>query len=204
VDVAHLTGGGAPLLGEPPPIELGNTTYAVRGRLKEGLETVGHLAAWLRDMRPRLGVTLTDDDLRGVTADDLALARELRDTIRALDAASSEGRLPHPDVVTTLNRHAGRTPRWRELRTEPQPHATGCTAGRPVEAALAALAEEAVDLFAGRLRQDVRGCRGPGCVLFFVRDSPRREFCSAGCANRARAARHYARSRRAGAGPPTA
>ena len=195
MDVAHLTGGGAPLLGEPPPIELGNTTFAVRGRLKDGLETTGHLAVWLRDMGPRLAVTLTDDDLRGVTEADLRLARELRDTVRALDAAAVARRAPDPDTVAILNRHAGRTPRWRELRTDPEPRTTECAAGRPVAAVLSALAEDAVDLFAGRLRDNVRACPGPGCVLYFIRDSTRREFCSTGCANRARAARHYARSR---------
>jgi predicted RNA-binding Zn ribbon-like protein len=196
VDVAHLTAGGAPLLGEPAPIELGNTTFAVRGRIRDGLETAEHLAAWLRDMRPRLAVPLSDDDLRAVTDDDLLVARELRETVRSLDAAVVAGRPPDPDTVATLNRHAGRTPSWRELRTEPEPHTTRCTSGRPVAAVLSALAEEAADLFASRLAGDVRACPAAGCVLYFVRDSPRREFCSAGCANRTRAARHYARSRR--------
>ncbi|GIF16386.1 hypothetical protein Ate01nite_64180 [Actinoplanes teichomyceticus] len=198
--MASLPGGGAPLLGEPAPIELGNTVYAVRGRLKDGLQTVEHLAAWLRDMRPRLGVTLTDDDVRSVTDHELRLARELRDAIRALGATAVAGRPPDPEAVATLNRHAGRTPRWRELRTLPEPHVTQCSAGRPVAAALSALAEEAVDFFGGRPRDDVRACPGPGCVLYFVREGSRREFCSAGCSNRARAARHYARSK--GTGDP--
>jgi predicted RNA-binding Zn ribbon-like protein len=204
--VGTSTGGGAPLLGEPLPIELGNTTYAVRGRRKDGLQTTEHLAGWLREVRPRLPITLTEDDLRDVTEEDLRLARELRDIIRALDGAAAEGRSPDPDTVTALNRHASRTPRWRELRTDPEPHTTHRTAGRPLAAALAALAEEAVDLFAGRLRHDVRACPGPGCVLYFVGDNSRREFCSGGCANRARAARHYAKSRQRGTDavePPT-
>jgi predicted RNA-binding Zn ribbon-like protein len=194
VEVAHIAG-GAPLLGEPPPIELGNTTYAVRGHPKDGLRTVGNLAAWLRDMRPRLAVPLTDADLRGVTDGDLRQARELRDVIRALAAAVVNGREPAPDTVATLNRHAGRAPRWRELRTTPEPHTTLCTASRPIAATLAALAEDAVALFAGPARHDVCACHGPGCVLYFLRDTPRREWCSAGCGNRARAARHYAKVR---------
>src|SRR2546429_545268 len=36
-----------------------------------------------------------------------------------------------------------------------------------------------------------------GCVLYFVKDHPRREWCSAACGNRARAARHYSRHRAA-------
>lgn len=197
MDVAQLTGGGAPLLGEPPPLELANTAYAVRGRLQDGLMTVEHLTAWLRDLRPRLAVPVTDADLQDVGEGDLHLARELRDVIRALAAAAVADHDPDPDTVTTLNRHAALAPRWRELRTAPEPHTTVRSTGRPVAAALAALAEEAVVLFAGPARHEVHACHGPGCVLYFLRDTPRREWCSAGCGNRARAARHYAKKKTA-------
>lgn len=192
----HLTGGGAPLLGEPPPIELANTVYAARGRRKEGLQTVEHLAAWLRDMRQRLAVELDDADIHGVTDRDLRLTRELRDAIRTLCAAAVEGHDLDPDAVATLNRHASQTPRWHELRTVPEPHAVVCSKGRPVSAAFAALAEDAVDLFAGPSCCQLRICHAPGCVLYFVRDIPRREWCSPGCGNRVRAARHYAKVRK--------
>ncbi|HEX7746976.1 MAG TPA: CGNR zinc finger domain-containing protein [Micromonosporaceae bacterium] len=195
MDVAQLTSGGAPMLGEPPPIELGNATFAVRGRLRDGLQTVEHLAAWLRDMRPRLAVSLTDDDLQDVTEDDLNVARELRDIIRALAEAAVNGREPAADVVDTLNRHARKTPRWRELSIDPEPHVVVRGAGRPVAAALAALAEDAVNLFGAPSGSELRACQGPGCVLYFLPGIPRREWCSAGCGNRARAARHYAKVR---------
>ncbi|MEU8247925.1 CGNR zinc finger domain-containing protein [Nonomuraea sp. NPDC048916] len=196
MDVANLAGGGGPILGQPLPIELGNTVYAVRGRPREGLQSAEQLAAWLRDVRARLAVTLTDDDLRGVTDDDLIGARELRDAIRLLADAAVTGQSADPDAVTTLNRHTRQTPRWYELRVDPEPHVTVGTSGRPVAAALAAIAEDAVHLFAGPLRHEVRACHGPGCVLHFVRDAPRREWCSPGCGNRARAARHYAKVRK--------
>jgi hypothetical protein len=41
----------------------------------------------------------------------------------------------------------------------------------------------------------LRACQAPGCVLYFVKDHPRREWCSTACGNRARAARHYRRHR---------
>lgn len=196
MEVADLTGGGAPALGEPLAIELGNATYAVRGRRRDGLQTVEHLAAWLRDMRPRLAVALTDDDLRGVTEGDLSLARELRDTIRALADAAVNGREPASDAVDTLNAHARQSPQWPELRISPKPQVVVASAGRPIATALCMLAQDAVGLFGGPLGYDVRACQGPGCVLYFVHGVPRREWCSAGCGNRARAARHYARVRR--------
>ena len=41
----------------------------------------------------------------------------------------------------------------------------------------------------------LRACHAPGCVLYFLKDHPRREWCSTACGNRARAARHYRRHR---------
>jgi predicted RNA-binding Zn ribbon-like protein len=197
MDLADLTGGGAPLLGEPLPIELGNTAYAVRGRPQDGLRTLEHLAAWLRDTRPRLALPLTDPDLEGVTDRDLARARDLRDAIRSLAAATVDNHDTDPDAVAALNRNARDTPRWRELRTSPEPHAAVCTDGRPVAAVLTAVAEDAIDLFTGPLRHELRACHGPGCRLYFIRDNARRAWCSAGCGNRARAARHYAKTQAA-------
>lgn len=184
------------MLGEPPAIELGNCTFAVRGRPRDGLRTVAELVAWLRDIRPRLPVALTDDDLRDATGDDLDVARELRDTIRALADAAVHGREPAPDAVATLNRHARRTPQWRELHVDPEPRVAIRAEGRPVALALAVLADDAVSLFGGPAGRELHACRGPGCVLYFVHGVPRREYCSAGCGNRARAARHYAKVRK--------
>ncbi|WP_225993278.1 CGNR zinc finger domain-containing protein [Actinomadura rudentiformis] len=48
-------------------------------------------------------------------------------------------------------------------------------------------------------RLQLRACLAPGCVLYFLKNHPRREWCTAACGNRARGARHYRRHRR----PPT-
>jgi predicted RNA-binding Zn ribbon-like protein len=58
---------------------------------------------------------------------------------------------------------------------------------------LGTIATQAVELFGQGDDLDLRACLGPGCVLYFIKDHPRREWCSTGCGNRARAARHYAR-----------
>ncbi|UWZ59536.1 CGNR zinc finger domain-containing protein [Dactylosporangium aurantiacum] len=113
-------------------------------------------------------------------------------------------------AVGVLNRACARAPSWSELRWPPaydpaadDPAGDEPTSGRPVRvtrsahdpalAAVAAIAEEAVALFAGPDRRLLRACRAPGCVLYFVRNHPRREWCSDGCGNRARVARHYQR-----------
>ena len=50
-------------------------------------------------------------------------------------------------------------------------------------------------LFGGPDRLLIRSCPAPGCVLYFLREHPRREWCSTTCGNRVRAARHYDRSK---------
>ena len=64
---------------------------------------------------------------------------------------------------------------------------------------LAAFAADAIDLLTGPLRDEIRACGAPGCVLLYVRDHPRRQWCSNACGNRARQARHYRRTHAAAA-----
>ncbi|MGY0235411.1 CGNR zinc finger domain-containing protein [Longispora urticae] len=185
--------GGAPRLGEPLPIEFANATYAVRGQIRDGLGTAEHLAEWLASVRDRLATPLPEHPT--VSPADLAAARSLRDTVRALADAAAHDRAPAPDAVAELNRRAAAVPRWRELRWDDGPAVEARSAADPVGTALAELADAAVTLFAGPDRTEVHSCPGPGCVLYFVRDHPRREWCSAACGNRARAARYYERHR---------
>jgi predicted RNA-binding Zn ribbon-like protein len=63
------------------------------------------------------------------------------------------------------------------------------------DTALGAFAIDAIDLLSGPHRGDLRACGAPGCFLLFLKDHPRREWCCAACGNRARQARHYARTR---------
>ncbi|GJF03440.1 CGNR zinc finger domain-containing protein [Pseudonocardia sp. D17] len=191
--------GGAPLLGEPLSIELANTSYAVRGHLREGLENPQQLARWLHDVRllPVVDATVVDAaavDATAVDAADLAATRALRDAIRRLAAATVDARPLPAEAVDLVNRHAAAPARWRELRADPEPGTVARSAGGAVATALSEIAADAVDFLGGPRRHDLRACQGPGCVLFFVR-SGRREWCSHGCGNRARAARHYARNR---------
>lgn len=102
-------------------------------------------------------------------------------------------------AVIVVNRACARAPSWSELHwpdpddKDAGPERAVRTAHAPALAAVAAIAEEAVALFAGPDRALLRACRAPGCVLYFIRNHPRREWCSDGCGNRARVARHYQR-----------
>ena len=179
----------APLLGEPLPVELMNTVWADRDGVYDALETVGAANEWLRAK-----------DLPTVDGLGLIELTMLRDAVRRLASVTTGDERPSAaSAVTTrkaalaiLNEATARSPIWSTLEWpaagEPrkQVSSTGV-------ASVALLAEQAVDLFAGPPKDELRACLAPGCVLYFVRQHPRREWCSAGCGNRARVARHYQR-----------
>ncbi|MGH9157400.1 MAG: CGNR zinc finger domain-containing protein [Acidimicrobiales bacterium] len=191
--VDELVGGGAPIIGEPLPIELANTRYAVRGQPRDGLLTPEHLATWLRDCRGKPRTILGDADLLGVTGSDLGVARQLRDAVHEILAAVVSGNEPPQRAVAALNRVARSVPRWPQLRWGEPPQSDSDARSRPVAAALAEIAGAAIDLVTGPHRSLIRACRAPGCVLFFIQSHPRRTWCSEGCGNRARVARYQAR-----------
>jgi len=64
-----------------------------------------------------------------------------------------------------------------------------------VATGLAQVAEQAVGLLGEAEATRLRACYAPGCVLYFMKTHPRREWCSVACGNRVRAARHYQRAR---------
>ena len=183
------------MLGEPLPVELANTTYAVRGQLRDGLETVEQLVGWLRDVRERLGTPLRDADLAQAGPLDLAAARDLRQAVRLIAQAVVIGDQPPSAAIDTVNRVIRTAPPWRELRWAAGPSTVTVSDHPLVATALAEIAMAAVDLFTGPDLAALRICHGPGCVLYFVKHHPRREWCSGGCGNRARAARYYERTK---------
>jgi predicted RNA-binding Zn ribbon-like protein len=185
-----------PILGEPLPLELANTTYAVRGRARDGLASTDGLGSWLAQIRARLDIQLGYAHMLSVDAADLARARELRDCIHLLATASLNGDQPSIRAVHQLNRHARHAPQWKELRWADQPYTEICSGSSPVSTAICEIAQAAVELFSGPQRARIHRCGAPGCVLYFLADHPRREWCSVACGNRVRAARHYELRRR--------
>ena len=186
--------GGAPVFGDAPALDLANTHHAVRGRPREGLGSAADLAAWARVVAPRLPV-VDAAALADLRVDDRDVARfvDLRAAVRAVAEDLTGGCPPTAAAVAVINVAAGRAPaslvlivadggvitrRWR-------------SAAPPVEQILAGLAGDAIDLFAGERADRLRACQAPGCPLFFLKDHPRREWCSPSCGNRVRAARAY-------------
>ena len=130
---------------------------------------------------------------------EIGATRRLRAAIRDLLDAQIEDRAPSADAVADVNAFAAAVPTSRQLVITPD----GVEAtvrwhteqgGNPV---LAAIAVEAIELLADpEERAKLRRCANPACSMLFLARTRRRVWCTdAICGNRARAARHYQRSR---------
>jgi predicted RNA-binding Zn ribbon-like protein len=169
------------------------------------------LAVGLLGTRRRCGDALAGDDLPddpeavawvhehvGVeTAVDRAELVRLRELMRELFSAIVDGDPPPPGSIAVLDDLAAQAPVNLVAH-----EATGGTVvvertspGAPATVLRADLARSALALLAAPARERLRLCRAPSCSLFFLTDLRRRRWCSAGCGNRARVGRHYARHR---------
>ncbi|WP_053847037.1 ABATE domain-containing protein [Streptomyces sp. NRRL B-24085] len=194
---------GAVLLGEVLPIELMNTVTVDRGRTRDALADDAGASAWLRAIGDRLttwtGLQADQFDEAAVRPVAGAL-RALRDALRRLAAEVTEDPRPPataPDLarseaITTLNALAEVWPQfvWAEGG---RPAVAYRGSGTSARLAVQLIAYQAVELFAGPDRDRLRPCLAPNCLLFFVKNNPRREWCSPACGNRVRVARHYRR-----------
>lgn len=180
---------------EPVPVRLMNTIWADRLGVHDALTTTGNLRAWLTAIQP-------NRDERDPDLGDLERFRALRDALRRLAAllagdtraAAASATTDIDQAVADVNDAAAQAPTWPQLayrdgnfRQVTAGHAT------PARRALSSIACQSIDLFTGDDRVKLRACYAPGCVLYFIKDHPRREWCSTACGNRARAARHYQR-----------
>lgn len=182
-----------PIRDEPLPIELHNTLYAVRGEPLDGLADPPGLRAWLSALGDGLPVAVESVDgrrfeelhsLRASVCEALHAAVERR--------AMSEPTLAHLNELSARSlRSRYMTQRGAARASEFRHHALTAT-----DMLLGVIAVSTIELVSGPHAADLRVCGAPGCVLMFVKDHPRREWCSAACGNRARQARHYARSHR--------
>ena len=185
-----------PALGEPLAIELANTLFN-GGRPLDALTTPAALTRWLEANAERIDPPLP----RRMGAGDLERARALRAMIRALLAAAVDGEAPPAAAVRQLNEVAALAPFTAHLHwpagEPPKAHLSLSGAGR-LDALLALLAQSAIDVLGGSGAGRLRRCEAPGCINYYLKDHPRRAWCSPKCGNRVRVARHYQRRRRTG------
>jgi predicted RNA-binding Zn ribbon-like protein len=181
---------------ETPPVRLMSTIWADADGAHDDLRTTADVDEWL----DAVGV---DRACAHATEGELTITRALRDAVRRLAAhVTRDGR---PGAASAVTDVAAAVSQVNSIAAElPAPRLALCD-GRlergvhggpsPVTTGLAQVAEQAVGLLGGEEAALLRACYAPGCVLYFVKTHPRREWCSVACGNRVRAARHYQRAR---------
>ncbi|GAA1025818.1 MULTISPECIES: CGNR zinc finger domain-containing protein [Amycolatopsis] len=178
---------------EVVPVRLMATVWADTSGLHDDLRTREDLDAWLDDAGIERGP-------RQSSAAELALAQRLRDAVRRLAAqvTADDRQTPTVNLDTALGdlndlvTHLP-VPQLTFVAGKLQESASRGTS--PVVTGLARVARESIALLGGPEAAKLRACYAPGCVLYFMKTHPRREWCSVACGNRARAARHYEKVR---------
>ncbi|MGV9801556.1 CGNR zinc finger domain-containing protein [Mycobacterium sp. NPDC003449] len=193
---------------QPLPIALANTiTVERRGEIKDLLGEPVDRNRWLRDTTARM--QLSPDRARTDAFDAAAVARlvSLRDAVRTLAASHTQdprtfGRSPVRDVrsaTSIINSDSALTAVWPELRWNGSiaRHRDVWSGGTYIDAVITVLARHTIELAESPEWEQLYPCVAPNCAHFFVKNNTRRQWCSAGCGNRARVARHTQRARHA-------
>jgi predicted RNA-binding Zn ribbon-like protein len=186
---------------EPAPVRLMNTIWADTAGAHDDLTTPAALHDWLVAVDPRYAA----DAVELPRPDELAEARMLRDAVRRLAAFATDDVRPAAqspvesvdDAVAVVNRAAAHLPNAELVIQNGRLHRDRPAPASPARVALAQLAHDSIEMLTGPGASKLRACLAPGCVRYFARSRPRREWCSEACGNRARAARHYRRIRAA-------
>lgn len=176
-----------------------NTVWADTSGVHDDLTAGADLVEWLIAVRDPAPLPTRAGD------DELEQARNLRDALRRIAAHATHDERPAASsaiadldaALDVLNHLADALPRRRLAIDDESLLVAEQVGPSPVAAELSRVAAAAVDLFGGEHGAQLRACHASGCVLYFLRSHPRREWCSVACGNRARAARHYQRTRAA-------
>lgn len=175
-------------LGEPLAIDLANTVMVIRD--EEAVDLLAgpqELRRWLEAEATRLGEC-------AFAVDHLDEIRALRDVVRRLlGARAARTALPRSDL-DALNAASAAAPVAPSLGAEDGRLAVieRSGAASPLAQLQGRLARSAIAVLGGPEAGLLRVCRAPSCGMLFLGE---RRWCCAACGNRARAARHYERTR---------
>jgi predicted RNA-binding Zn ribbon-like protein len=183
---------------EAVPIRLMATIWADTSGAHDDLGGGEDLDAWL----DAVGVERSGDH---ATAAELALALRLRDAVRRLAAQVTNDQRPAAASATAdvraavrdVNEAVTHLPVPQLAFTDGVLRENASNDSSAVTAGLARIARESIALLGGADAAELRACNAPGCVLYFMKTHPRREWCSVACGNRVRAARRYDKVRSA-------
>lgn len=185
---------------EPEPVRLMSTIWADSDGIHDDLRTPADLDEWLAAVG-------TGRAAAHATETELAQARALRDAVRRLAAfvtrdtraAAASALTDVAEALEKMNSTAAALPAPLLVLRDGRLELSAGGDASPVTTGLARVAEQAAGLLGGDDAARLRACYAPGCVLYFIKAHPRREWCSVACGNRVRAARHYQRIREHGA-----
>jgi predicted RNA-binding Zn ribbon-like protein len=195
----------APRLDEPRPIALANTIWTDRAGVHDALGEIADVQLWVRAVGRRMRLTPALGDTDVVTIADAHRLVELREAVRRLAADQTHdprslGQSAVTDksaAISIVNAAAAASFVSPELVSDDPKLARrdAWLGGSFVDAFIAVIAREAIELMASPQWQQLRHCVAPGCAYYFLKEHFRREWCSAICGNRARVARHAQRRR---------
>src|ERR687896_363330 len=175
-----------PWLVFPPAVDLANTIVITPKGPLDLLTNDWELDTWIKAERGRIADV---GSARGRLED----VRTLRDALYDLLHASAGGRRPAGDTIHFLNAVSRAVPvapildQRMRIREEP-------SSADPFERFQSALARSAMEVVGGE-HGTLAECGAPSCGMLFLRNNLRQTWCSSACGNRARVARHAARSR---------
>jgi predicted RNA-binding Zn ribbon-like protein len=172
----------------PIAVELANTVVITGSGAVDLMATDEELDTWIQAETARFPIA-------EVARGHLPEVRALREDVRALLFATVEGRpLPNAPRVS-INRMSSRSPRFPALNDD------GVTTIRDLSRDgfiefCGTVARSAIEILGGDGRSQLGICGAPSCGMFFLATNSRQTWCSSACGNRARVARHAARSRK--------
>jgi predicted RNA-binding Zn ribbon-like protein len=151
-----------------------NLVCTVRHRPSKNLELLeepSDLSRWLLETKAVTRLT-------SVTPAQLAGAKRLRQAIFELASRISEGKPLDRRAVGVINEFAALP--QAEVQLDFRSWQPEYLTDAPIDAALSAVARDAIDLFTGPQSKLIRTCAEPACRMLFVDNSPgaRRRWCS--------------------------
>ena len=120
--------------------------------------------------------------------------RRLRERVRLLLFAAAEGRPLPKDALKMINGHSSRAARFPTLDEDGSIRIRDKSSDAFTEFC-GSVARSTIEILGGDARSKLGICGAPSCGMLFVAAAPRQTWCSSACGNRARVARHAARSR---------
>lgn len=120
--------------------------------------------------------------------------RLLRESVRSLLFATAEDRSLPRDAIQMINDLNSRSARFPVL-DEDGSISIRDTSRDGFTEFCGAVARSVIEILGGDARSKLGICGAPSCGMLFVATNPRQTWCSSACGNRARVARHAARSR---------